>query len=476
MTFERIGHTYQYETENICRLFFPFEPLEKKDGNISIYSQLAREPGGARLIADVTVYGKHERVERFAKQESDWERELCVALFLALTAVTGRRPPWGAQTGVRPVKYLGRLTRALGAEKADAFFQNQLLVTPAKIELCRRVLKTQGPMMARLAPERFSLYVSIPFCPTRCSYCSFVSHSMDKARKLIPDYVKLLCEEIKLTGELAARQKMTLDTVYFGGGTPTVLEAEELRQLMEVVASSFPDSRLVEYTVEAGRPDTVTEEKLDCLKENGCTRISVNPQTFDDRVLKAIGRLHTGQMAVDAFWLARNKGFSCINMDLIAGLPGDTAEGFAKTVQTALELGPENITVHTLSAKRASRMTYRGEHPVEGCAGVMLEQSQNALTKQGYEPYYLYRQSRQTENLENTGWCLPGMEGYYNVYIMDECQTILACGAGASTKLVLGENQIKRVFNFKFPYEYIDQFGEIQRRKKEAFQILAEAE
>ena len=323
---------------------------------------------------------------------------------------------------------------------------------------------------AELEPNDISLYVGIPFCPTRCSYCSFVSRTVgDKAtRALVQPYVDKLCAELTAIRETADRCGLHIRTFYIGGGTPTSLSAAQLEQLMSHIAKTFDLAKLDEYTVEAGRPDCTDAEKLRIIKKYGATRISINPQTFSDQVLQNIGRRHTAQDIIDCFAAARAAGHKNINMDLIAGLPGDTVEGFEASLRQAIALDPENITVHTLTLKRASNIVV--EHRAADYADVaaMLGKC-SLLADAGYRPYYMYRQKGTLQNLENIGWAKPGFECLYNIYIMEEVHTILSAGAGGSTKLVIPgrrRGKIERIFNFKYPTEYIDRFAELLDRKK----------
>lgn len=334
---------------------------------------------------------------------------------------------------------------------------------------------------AGIFPRDYSLYVSIPFCPTRCAYCSFVSHSIDRAGKLVPDYLDCLERELEAVAALASERSLRLKTVYIGGGTPTTLSAEQLNRLIAVIGRRFELDDIEEFTVEAGRPDTITREKLLALRRGGATRLAINPQTLDDRVLEAIGRRHTSAQVLAAFALARECGFDNINMDLIAGLPLDSLAGFERTLEGVLSLRPEGVTVHTLSMKRSASMTARpGSLPAgvaprgDQAAGLsgeevarMLDVASRHLFSAGYAPYYLYRQSKMLGNLENVGWSLPGREGYYNIYMMNELHTVLAAGAGAVTRLKDPRTgDIERVFNFKYPYEYIDRFDQMLGRKE----------
>jgi oxygen-independent coproporphyrinogen-3 oxidase len=356
------------------------------------------------------------------------------------------------------------MEKKMGGEQAPRALKNQYLVSPEKLELAQNILEIQRPVIRGTGPKDFSLYVSIPFCPSRCVYCSFVSHDIEGVKKLLPEYLAKLREELIRTGSIAARMGLRLRTIYIGGGTPTVLSAEQLGALMTTIGESFDLSALREYTVEAGRPDSVTQEKLAVLKQMGADRVSVNPQTMDDAVLARIGRKHTAAETLAAYALARETGFGCINMDLIAGLPGDSLAGFRRTVEEVAALAPENITVHTLTVKRSSRLREEGG-AMDTEAGAMVDYAGSYLAARGYLPYYLYRQKGTVQNLENTGYALPGSEGLYNVFIMEEVQTILAVGAGAVTKLVGADGRITRAPNYKFPYEYIARFDETLRRK-----------
>lgn len=292
---------------------------------------------------------------------------------------------------------------------------------------------------------------------------------------MLPEYVDNLVKEIDFTAKMIAELGLKLETVYVGGGTPTTLSAEQLRQVCGEIAACFDLSALREYTVEAGRADTITEEKLRALKEAGVTRISINPQTFNDDVLAAIGRKHTAAEAIHCFELARRIGHGCINMDFIAGLPGDSYDSFCRTIEQALALGPENITVHTLTVKRSSELLADGGFSMEELRDPiadMVGYAQSRLLESGYLPYYLYKQKNTPGNLENVGYCRAGFEGYYNIYMMEEIHTVLACGGAAVTKLVEPEtHRLERIFNYKYPYEYITHFDEVLRRKEKAAEL-----
>ncbi len=478
------GHPFRYEMECLCRVFYPRAKIRETPGEgdgPAVYTGLKKLPEGVRIAVRLKTGGEEKEASELlppgAGREEE-ERRMAVLLWRLLSRALGCRPGWGILTGVRPVKLFGRLAARQGEEEAARFFREELLVSPEKTALALRTERSQRKILALNRPECFSLYIGIPFCPTRCAYCSFVSASVEKAARLIPRYVELLCGEIRRTGEIAARLGLRLQSVYIGGGTPTVLSPEQLSAVLGAVGESLDLSECREFTVEAGRPDTVTPERLEAIRSGGAARISINPQTLNDEVLKRIGRRHTSAQTLSAFALARRHGFRNINMDLIAGLPGDDPESFRRTLGGVLALAPECVTVHTLALKRAARLAQEKEDAplLAGAADAerMLADADAALTRAGYLPYYLYRQSRMVGNLENTGWAKPGFESLYNVMIMEECQTILACGSGAVTKLKDPfADRIERIFNFKYPYEYIGRYGEMMSRKDRVMEFYA---
>lgn len=509
MTLIFSGHSFKYETEAVVKLFFPAEHFqfiflsknadERKNALMNIKTSdyiFLRQKSGKKnthffiecFLQQIlyrktsNIAGSQKSKNQLPPDENLCELSICRLLFLSLRQITGIFPKWGMMTGIRPVKLVHHLLQN-GYEKENIFqnLSQKYLTTPEKLELAYQTALIQKPLLTP-PPRSFSLYVSIPWCPTRCQYCSFVSHSVEsmQTRKLIPAYLEKLKEEIAVTADIASTLNLSLDTIYFGGGTPTILSAEQLADLMETIQRCFHIHAVQEYTVEAGRADTITLEKLQAIYENGGKRISINPQTFSDEILRQIGRNHTVRQVMDAFDLARSVGFECINMDFIAGLPGDSLENFMQTIQKACDLKPENITVHTLSLKRSSAL-YQQQHSQIFHSDVdkMITFSQTRLSQNGYQPYYLYRQKNMAGNLENVGWSFPKSESLYNVFIMEEIQTILAVGAAASTKLVRTETPerpqcIRRIFNFKYPYEYLERFEELLQRKHEVIRFYKE--
>lgn len=473
------NHNFHFELENLTRLFFPNEKITvirdfSEPQPPYIYTEVSD-----KITISVNI-GSFNKSETVVKKLTDDDNELVSAqlLYKLLCDFTGLTQPWGILTGVRPVKLLRRLAEESNEEQAVKKFEKDFFVSNEKIALSRETEHNERKILELSKPESFSLYVGIPFCPSRCSYCSFVMASIERAEKLIEPYTKLLCEEIKQTAEIANKLGLRLETVYFGGGTPTTLSAEQLDTVLRTVNKSFDMSTCREFTVEAGRPDTIDIAKLFALKENKVDRISINPQTVNDEVLKTIGRKHTAQQFFDAFELARKCGFDNINTDLIAGLPTDTPESFKNSLDSIVRLNAECITVHTLCMKRASRLTTEGvtlDLQQARDAREMLAYTQNILGQNEYIPYYMYRQSRMVGNLENVGWSKRGFESLYNVYVMDETHTILACGSGGVTKLKRNNpDYLERIFNFKYPYEYIDRFDELIQRKSGIMQFYGQ--
>ncbi len=477
------NHDFHYEAENLCRVFYPYEKINVvKTSNGSDALEVVTLLNKGEIKAQIQIEFKIGDEIHSVKKDYDLEkinenhrsfleRAMMVELYSLLSKGTGYVPQWGILTGVRPSKLMTNLIKTMGEAQAKAYFTNDLLVKRDKTDLAFNVAKAEEKIIALSTEKSFSLYISIPFCPTRCNYCSFVSHSVEQAKKLIPEYVEKLCEELEYTAKIAKDLSLKLESIYWGGGTPTTLEPEQISKICATISKNFDLSSLREYTVEAGRPDTVTPEKLIALKMAGVDRISINPQTFNDNVLHAIGRHHSSAQTLKAFELARDAGFDNINMDLIAGLTGDTFPSFCNTLDIATSLNPENITLHTLALKRSSNIV-TGKIDVESgeLANKMLRRASRQFIENDYEPYYMYRQSRSLGNLENVGWCKKGYECLYNVFMMEECHTVLAVGAGAVIKLKeYGVNNIQRIFNFKYPYEYNTRFDEILSRKDKIY-------
>lgn len=462
-----INHKFHYEMEKLVRIFMP-------DTKIQVIYDENEEYNLLTSIDDEIIVKAN--FDGFQKSLSapicdDNEMQMGRMVYALLSEYMGFYPKWGVLTGVRPSKLLINTEKVMGREKTEEYFKTDLLVTDEKYRLARAVADCEERIIATSKPQSFSLYVSIPFCPSRCSYCSFVSHSVEneKAKALLPVYVDLLEKELVQTAEIAKNIGVQLESVYIGGGTPTTLSAEQLKTVISAIENNFDMTTCREFTVEAGRPDTITKEKLQVIKNSSVDRISINPQTFNDTVLEAVGRRHTAEDTVKIFNLAREIGFNNINMDLIAGLPTDTVDGFKYSLDTAMSLNPENITVHTLAVKRASGIGQNTpELAVQSAnnASQMLDYTYKQLSEK-YHPYYMYRQSKSAGSLENVGWAKGDTECIYNIFMMEECHTILSCGGGAVTKLKAPQSsEIERIFNFKYPFEYISGFDELITRKK----------
>jgi len=363
---------------------------------------------------------------------------------------------WGSLTGIRPAKVAAKLlSDGKSADLAVETLVQKYNVSPDRAELCVQTARKALALKSTLTTCDVALYVGIPFCPTRCAYCSFVSNNVERSFTLIEPFMDTLLEDIKNTAKVANELGLRIITVYFGGGTPTVLPVESLESIMQAIEEAFDLSDIREYTIEAGRPDTITEDKLEVMIRLGSKRICINPQSMSGEVLTAIGREHTPEDVNHAVGLVKRAG-AWLNMDVIAGLPRDTVDGFCKTLDTVLDFKPENITVHTLALKKGSRIMLDGtEIPSGADVGNMLDYASHRLRGSGYEPYYTYRQKYISGGFENTGYGLPGCDGIYNICMMEELCTVLAVGGGGVTKLVSNDGRIERVFNAKYPREYI---------------------
>ena len=471
MKLQLVGHNEKYAVEQSLLTLFPGErpvygdvtpedgcwavvTLTERDGTVEALTELGRDGRTARYRYAYPLSG-----DDYAR-EGQRRHTIGISFFGAARELLGIAPPWGSLTGVRPTKVAVALLREGGREHAARELAETYFVTPARRELVLEAAEAGLRAAKDLRPEEISLYVGIPFCPTRCAYCSFVAQSVEKTFAMVEPYLDALCGEIAAAGETVKRLGLRIRSFYMGGGTPTTLTAPQMDRLLKALEAHFDFASLRELTIEAGRPDTVAADKLAVLRDHGVTRLSVNPQSMDDAVLAAIGRRHTAEDIRRAMALVREAGFAHVNMDLIAGLPADTPEGFAASLDEVLAMGADNVTVHTLALKKGSRITLSQNTPDSVLPGAeevarMLDYAGAALRKHGYAPYYLYRQKYMSGSFENVGWTLPGAESLYNIYIMEELHGILSLGAGASTKMV-GGGLIRRAFNAKYPREYID--------------------
>ncbi len=474
------GHGEKYAVEQTLLTLFPQErpvyPDTPPGGDNELELSFTRgtqwATARAVLRRDGQTYVRQCRAPLADLPEDDpvaatrlTRRTLQRAFYRAAVDCLGTEPPWGMLSGVRPVKLPTRAMEA-GAtlRQAEKMLGDQYRVSPLRRKLAMACAQASLAVKRDLKPQEVSLYVGIPFCPTRCAYCSFISAS-GSANRLIPAYLEALFQEIDAAGAALRQGGKTVRTVYIGGGTPTTLEAPQLAALLDRLHTAFSLAPGTEFTVEAGRPDTITREKLSALRDGGANRISVNPQTMSDQVLAAIGRSHRAQDIREAYALAREVDVGAINMDLIAGLPADTLAGFQATVQEVIALAPENITVHTLALKRGARLRQEDTPLPDGqTVAAMLDFAWAALDQAGYVPYYLYRQKFMSGSFENVGWCKPGWASEYNICMMEELHTVLSLGAGGVTKFV-GEGTVRRAANPKYPQEYLQNSGRIAAEK-----------
>ena len=468
MKVELIGHDEKYALEQSLLTLFPGEkPVygmvdEKADAHWARVT-LSEENDRVQVTTELGIDGcSAAHSYDYPLSGTDYEKEgqrrhaVGISFFGAAKDLLGISPAWGSLTGVRPAKVALSLIREGGKAKAERELQELYCVQPARARLAIAAADAGIRAAAELEPNDISLYVGIPFCPTRCAYCSFVAQSVEKSFSLVEPYLEALFDEITAAGQLVREMGLNIKSFYMGGGTPTTLTAGQMDRLLSKLEQNFDFGNLAELTIEAGRPDTIDEEKLRVLRAHNTTRISINPQTMEDNVLAAIGRRHTADDIRRAMEQVRRADFPHVNMDLIAGLPEDTPEGFARSLDEVISMGADNITVHTLSLKKGSRITLEGSR-IPGAEEVaeMLDYADPTLRKNGFAPYYLYRQKYMSGSFENVGWTKPGGTGLYNIYIMEELHSILSLGAGGSTKMV-GGGQIRRAFNAKYPREYID--------------------
>lgn len=472
------GNINEYYVQTLCLLFFPGERFSKTENEPDTAPRAYVDVTEGKECASATVKiefnGKsatkmHTENATYSLISDASRRAVGKAFFSAGKAVTGINPQWGILTGVRPAKIaLRKLTAGETKASVKAELSGELFVSPKKAALVTDIAAVEKKIISKAKDKLCSVYISIPFCPTRCSYCSFISVASKKLLSMTDEYLDRLLFDIDECFDTIRELGLGVSTVYVGGGTPTTLDEKQLLRLMNKIISRVDVSALEEFTVEAGRPDTLSEGKLSVLYQSGVTRISVNPQTLNDSVLAHIGRNHTANDFLKAFEMAKKSGIKHINTDLIAGLPTDTYDSFVNTVDGIISLGPDDITVHTLCIKSAAdlalsmrRKSYTGE------TSKCVDYSQKSLKKAGYIPYYIYRQKNTVDNLENVGYSLPGAEGLYNIYMMEEIHSIFAVGAGAVSKLVSRNGaHIERIFDYKYPYEYLSDKERLRNTEK----------
>ena len=469
------GNINAYYVQTLLMIFFPGEKFsgQEETDEHEFFLRVTETESGITAAARLACDGKEHSAEKSREYREDLtvDRLRKIVIGHAVLAVAGEhlhyRPSWGMLTGVRPSKVATELLlRGMSKTRVRRALTSDYMVIPKKAALATDVALYEQQMIGRPDPKDCSVYISIPFCPTRCTYCSFVSYTSKRLLSLIPDYLALLIEELREKFSLIRELGLRVRTVYIGGGTPTILTADQLRALLATVAEGTDVTALEEFTLESGRPDTIDAEKMAVAKEYGVTRVCVNPQTLCEPVLQGVGRGHTVEDFYRAYDIARSSGIKCINTDLIVGLPGDDFSTFSATFDEILRLAPENITVHTFCVKRAAEILRQGNRVYNlrgGDAGKCVDYSQIRAAEMGYKPYYMYRQTNMVGNFENVGFAKEGFEGLYNIYMMEEVHSIFAAGAGAVTKLVSyappesgKKSVIERLFNAKYPYEYLD--------------------
>lgn len=466
MEISTVNHSFNDAIRQIVQLFFDIAE------DIKVKSVL--EEDGFNLIAFAEIFVNDKKGTGKATAKITAERRFVSDLIkksvsLACREISDMPSPWGISTGIRPAKEARRM---LDEGKTDgeilSFLEQEMWITEEKALLSLDVAKREKEILKNKRENGASIYVGIPFCPTRCAYCSFISQAVAHNEKFIEPYVKALIKEIEATAKLCEKRGDSIETIYFGGGTPTALSAQNLRTLIDAVKKNFDVSNLREFTVEAGRPDTFSDEMVSMLYDSGVKRISINPQTMNDKTLKLIGRCHSASQTVDAFKMAKKYDFS-INADLIAGLPEETTEDFKYTMDELLKLEPDAVTVHTMYLKRAARLIDEfSKYRFVTEANSMVSYAKLKLEENGYNPYYLYKQKNTLGNLENTAFAKSGHECLYNIYIMEEVQTIFALGGGASTKIVK-DGEISRIYNPKDAADYIRRIDEITEKKLQLF-------
>ena len=470
------GHEDRYAVEQLQMALFP----EGTGGEAE--SSLHRGKTWLTAVTRITMNGKTVTACRRLKAAEESvrlrRRILQQSYYAAAVQLLAAEPAWGALAGVRPTKISTKHLLSGGTVKsADKLLKDVYYVTPDRRHLAVDCSVSTVNAVNLLQKGDVSLYIGIPFCPTRCSYCSFVSRTIGKRTELMEPYLHALYKEIAVTGRLLAESGRQVRSVYIGGGTPTTLTTRQMAELLDTIRRSFDLSRCLEFTVEGGRPDTLNEEKLRTIFEHGADRMSINPQTMEDHVLRACGRPHKAADVLRAYGEAERAGFKAINMDLIAGLPEDTVEGFCRSLDTVAALKPANITVHTLALKKgADLFEKRVSLPTAEEVTEMVDYANQKLRSLGYKPYYLYRQKYMSGSFENVGWSRDGLDCLYNIYMMEEVHTIISLGGGGMNKVNLPGGKIERFHNPKFPEQYIEMIDSVLQQKEEMFALMQNSE
>ena len=466
------GHNDLYAVEQLQLALFP----DNADGQAisALYRGNTWLTAATKIVYQGNTATAVRRIKAADETVRSRRRALQQSYYLAAKQLLPAVPAWGALAGVRPTKITTKhLLESGTAASADKLLKDVYFVTPERRKLAIDCSLSTAKAASLLRESDVSLYVGIPFCPTRCAYCSFVSRTVGKRTELVEPYLQALLEEIRLVGQLMANSGKTVRTIYIGGGTPTTLSCQQMALLMDTIHDAFDLSRLIEFTVEGGRPDTLNAEKLRLIAQHGADRMSINPQTMVDAVLKASARPHAAADVLRAYQEAVDAGFAAINMDLIAGLPKDTVEGFKRSLDAVAALNPANITVHTLALKKDADLFQRREHlPTAEDVTQMVAYASEKLSALGYKPYYLYRQKYMSGSFENVGWSRDNSDCLYNIYMMEEVHTIVSVGGGSISKVNLPDGKLIRFPNPKFPEQYIEMLPQVLEKKKEMFELM----
>ena len=472
MKLELVGHTEEYAVSQLQMALFS----AMQEG--SAVSRLHRGATWLTAVTEITIGGKKTRAAKKLRVGEETVRSrrqtLQQSYYMAALPHLAEIPAWGALSGVRPTKITTKhLLEGGTAKSAMALLKDVYYVTDSRRRLALDCSLSTVNAVEKMEKDDVSLYVGIPFCPTRCTYCSFVSRTVGKRMDLMEPYLEALQKELAFTGKLLKDSGKHIRTIYIGGGTPTTLSASQMERLLRGMNDHFDLSRCIEFTVEGGRPDTLDIEKLKVIRAGGADRISINPQTMEDHVLHACGRPHTAADVEKCYALAVDAGFAAINMDLIAGLPQDSVEGFIRSLDRVAALNPANITVHTLALKKGADLFERKvELPDYEAVSQMVAYANEKLTKEGYKPYYLYRQKYMSGSFENVGWSKDQKDCLYNIYMMEELHPILSLGGGGMNKVNLPGGALQRFHNPKFPEQYIAQIDDVLRQKEEMFALM----
>lgn len=477
------GHNYEHDIYELVKVFkddeiiFLKNQVEEKDSYFIFSYYSNKNLACASYVKDSKiVLEKTAKLEDFKGLEKLTNKEvklIKLSVYKLLKELTGKKMPWGSLTGIRPVKLVHSMAMTgLDQENIYSLLIELFSLARENAEKIIGIAKEQKRIIEKIDPKGYSIYVNIPFCPSKCSYCSFPTVIAKKYKDIVPLYVDRLIEEIKHTKKIIKDLKPT--SIYIGGGTPSAIDTGQLKRIIKSLKEEFDLSENIEFTVECGRPDTINEELILMLKEENINRISINPQTMNPKTLERIGRNHTSDQVLEVYKMAKKHGVKIINMDLIIGLPGEGLEDVRYTLKKIKELNPENLTVHTLALKKGSKLTREGKKETERQEYVeMLKESMDFAKENSYKPYYLYRQKHMMSNLENIGYMRDKTTCIYNIISMEEVQTVIAFGMGAVSKFFYKkENRLERLANFKSLEEYLNRFEEVLERKEKQLKLF----